>query len=38
MPEPLRPRKVSALGFRALMIRIGFGGMLYYGYNKEPPK
>ena len=23
---------------RALIIRIGFGGTIYYKYNKEPPK
>ena len=22
----------------ALIIRVGFGGILYYNYNKEPPK
>ena len=22
----------------ALIIRVGFGGLLYYHYNKEPPK
>ena len=33
--------KGSIVGFysiEALIIRIGFGGLLYYNYNKGPPK
>ena len=30
--------KTHAPDTGALIIRIGFGGMLYYNYNKEPPK
>ena len=28
----------SQLDVGALIIRIGFGGISYYNYNKEPPK
>ena len=30
--------KVLTVKIRALIIRIGFGGILYSSYNKEPPK
>ena len=29
---------VSSGNIGALIIRIGFGGIIYYNYNKEPPK
>ena len=39
-PKPEHPRVLvsddPATG--ALIIRIGFGGILYYNYHKEPPK
>ena len=32
------PIKRQPANTEALIIRIGFGGILYYYYNKEPPK
>ena len=46
-PTPLPPspnpyevleRRSQMSNIGALIIRIGFGGPLYYNYNKEPPK
>ena len=40
LPEMSGRFRVCASRFNigALMIRIGFWGLLYYTYNKEPPK
>ena len=36
---PLNPKPYyQVFNIGALIIRIGFGGPLYYSYNKEPPK